>query len=368
MTARFYSLDVTMNAVRDISLSAPESTVSNMQNTTTHETAFTMGTANEVNPLSANSESTASIPNGTPLSTTSASHPELLVQNVAVVPDTLSDPALTKAEVPVVSATAKCVTSIPPPATGTAMGNAIPRSYKVITPIPIDLELLSKLCDSIILWQSLNTVRAISVNRKINWKEVSEIMHKSYNITIPPRDCHRQWKFLAYGRLFPDDEDLGDSDPDEGYFQPIEAFDRSRTREDIEANFNQTGTVNYLKRKGTPKERKFADTKMFVPNRIGTDSNSIKSITYKIAEPVRPKRPSAVQFPIEKNADKLVSTATVGNPSLIKKPTSTSAQASLKKANSGLTTKLLVPRPAVVCMASVPPAATSSVNRCVTHY
>ena len=153
----------------------------------------------------------------------------------------------------------------------------------------IDLELSSKLCDAIIHWQAENPIRSIRSNRRIDWTAVSGILQRVYSIEKSADDCHRLWKFLAYGGVYEKHRFLDDSDCEEAFLQPIEAFDRMRSAEEIRNEFERTGRKKLLRRKASSTGAESRDhsrhVKVFVPNRVGKSPNDIQSIIYKSDPP-----------------------------------------------------------------------------------
>ena len=151
--------------------------------------------------------------------------------------------------------------------------------------VTLDLDLSSKICDAIILWQAENPIRSLRVNRRIDWTAIASILKRVYSIEKSPIDCHRQWKFLAYGEIYDNNRALDDSDCEQGFLQPIEAFDRMKTAEEIRKDFEITGRKRILRRKQrsfVSDEAKTATKhmKVFVPNRIGKNPTDIQSIVY----------------------------------------------------------------------------------------
>ena len=150
----------------------------------------------------------------------------------------------------------------------------------------LDLDLSSKLCDAIIHWQAENPIRSNRNNRRIDWTAVAGILQRVYSIEKSANECHRQWKFLAYGEVYDSNRVLDDSDYEQGFLQPIEAFDRMRTADEIRKDFELTGRKRLLRRKqrsSTSEEDRISmkQVKVFVPNRIGKNPTDIQSIVYK---------------------------------------------------------------------------------------
>ena len=149
----------------------------------------------------------------------------------------------------------------------------------------LDLDLSSKLCDAIIHWQAENAIRCIRNNRRIDWTAVAGILLRVYAIDKTADECHRLWKFLAYGEVYDSNHTLDDSDSEQGFLQPIEAFDRMRSADEIRLDFELSARKRLLRRKQrspaseeTQALRK--QMKVFVPNRIGKHPTDIQSIVY----------------------------------------------------------------------------------------
>jgi hypothetical protein len=151
-----------------------------------------------------------------------------------------------------------------------------------------DLDVASKLCDAIIQWQAQNTVRSVGINRRIHWDAVADILFRVYSIEKTSHECHRLWKFYAYGHHYESTADLEDSDNEEGFLQPIEAFDRALDPKDAYVEPGRYNKLCFLKKKkfstsATIDNRVADNVKVFVPNRIGKDPHSLKSIHYCVS-------------------------------------------------------------------------------------
>lgn len=109
---------------------------------------------------------------------------------------------------------------------------------------------LSKLCDAVLHWQVLNNIRA-AANRHVDWRAVSDILLRELDLDLTADACRRKWKFLAYGEHYSEGVPDADSDVDEGFLQPVQAFELCRSEEDVKEEFERTGKVKVLKRRAS---------------------------------------------------------------------------------------------------------------------